>query len=229
MRHDSAGRRDVSARIVIAEDNYLVREGTRRLLEDTGEIEVLAAVGDAESLCRAVQVTGPDAVITDIRMPPRHHMEGIGAAHRIRASNPGVGVVVLSQHADPAYAVELFKNGTAGLAYLLKERIGDLDALLRSISEVIAGRSVLDSEIVDALIARRSDHAGGPNLTPREHEVLHHMAQGRTNAGIATALFLSESAIEKHVNAIFSKLELREEPRMHRRVSAVLRYLQEGP
>lgn len=215
----------MTMRVVLAEDNYLVREGIKRLLEDSGEVTVVAAVGDATELCAAVDRELPQAVVTDIRMPPDHHVEGIEAAARIRADHPDVGIVVLSQHADPAYAVELFKNGTAGLAYLLKERVGDLDELLRSLREVIAGRSVVDSEIVDGLVARKLTTAG-PTLTAREREVLHQMAQGRTNAAIAAELFLSESAIEKHVNAIFTKLGLREEPRLHRRVAAVLNYLE---
>jgi DNA-binding NarL/FixJ family response regulator len=214
----------MTMRVVLAEDNYLVREGTRRLLEDSGEVTVVAAVGDAVELCAAVDHELPHAVITDIRMPPNHHLEGIEAAVRIRDDHPDIGIVVLSQHADPAYAVELFKNGTAGLAYLLKERVGDLDELLRSLREVIAGRSVVDPEIVDGLVARRLA-TPGPALTTREREVLHQMAQGRTNSAIAAELYLSESAIEKHVNAIFTKLGLREEPRLHRRVAAVLNYL----
>src|SRR5689334_9853014 len=133
-----------SLRMVIAEDNYLVREGTRRLLEDSGEVEVLAAVGTAEELLDAVARLRPEAVLTDIRMPPGHHTEGIAAAHTIRAAWPHVGVVVLSQHADEAYAFELLKHGAAGLAYLLKERVGELDELLRALREVIAGRSMID-------------------------------------------------------------------------------------
>lgn len=215
-------------RVVLAEDNYLVREGLRRLLEDSGEVQVVAAVEDAAQLCAAVDREIPDVVITDIRMPPTHHLEGIEAAARIRASHPGIGIVVLSQHADSAYAVELFKDGTAGIAYLLKERVGDLDELLRSLHEVAAGRSVVDPEIVAALVARRlpPGRETTPQLTPREREVLQGMAEGRTNAGIAAELYLSESAVEKHVNAIFTKLGLRDEPRLHRRVAAVLRYLE---
>src|ERR671939_1190798 len=143
-------------RAVIAEDNYLVREGTRRLLEDSGEVEVVAAVGSAAELLDAVERLGPQAVLTDIRMPPGHHTEGIDAAHAIRARHPEVGVVVLSQHADEAYAFQLFMEGTAGLAYLLKERVGDLDELLRALREVVAGRSVVDPQVVEALVAHRA-------------------------------------------------------------------------
>src|ERR671939_822866 len=177
-------------RIVIAEDNYLVREGTRGLLEDSGEIEVLAAVGTADELIDAVARLRPDAALTDIRMPPGHHMEGIAAAHTIRATFPHVGVVVLSQHADEAYAFELLKHGTAGLAYLPKERLGDLDELLRALREVVAGRSVIDAHIVELLVAHRARMAASPisQLSPREREVLAAMAQGKTNSAIAQAL-----------------------------------------
>jgi DNA-binding NarL/FixJ family response regulator len=149
-------------RVVIAEDNYLVREGTRRLLEDSGEVEVVAAVGTPDELLDAVERLLPDAVLTDIRMPPGHDMEGILAAQRIRARHPQVGVVVLSQHADEAYAFQLLKDGTAGLAYLLKERVGDTDELLRAIRETIAGRSVIDPVVVEALLARRGRLAHWP-------------------------------------------------------------------
>ncbi|HET9223403.1 MAG TPA: response regulator transcription factor [Roseiflexaceae bacterium] len=216
-------------RIVIAEDNYLVREGTRRLLEDTGEVEVLAAVSSADELLDAVARMHPDAALTDIRMPPGHHMEGIAAAHTIRATSPRVGVVVLSQHPDEAYAFELLKHGTAGLAYLLKERVGDLDELLRALREVVAGRSVIDPRVVELLISHRARLAQSPIslLSPREVDVLRQMAEGKTNRAIAEALILSESAVEKHSNAIFAKLGLSEEPQVHRRVAAVLTYLRD--
>lgn len=214
-------------RVVIAEDNYLVREGTRRLLEDSGEVEVIAAVGSKGELLDAVERLSPDAVLTDIRMPPSHDMEGIQAAHAIRAEHPGVGVVVLSQHAEEAYAFELLKNGTAGLAYVLKERIGDTDELLRAFRETIAGRSVIDPVVVEALLASRRRRAESPlaTLTAREAEVLKEMAQGKTNAAIAETLSVSESAVEKYANAIFSKLGLSEEPQVHRRVAAVITFL----
>jgi DNA-binding NarL/FixJ family response regulator len=218
-------------RVVLAEDNYLVREGTRRLLEDSGEVQVLAAVGSAAELLDAVERLRPQAVLTDIRMPPGHHTEGIQAAHAIRARHPEVGVVVLSQHAEEAYAFQLFQHGTAGLAYLLKERVGDLDELLRALHEVVAGRSVIDAQIVELLVAHRARVADSPvsRLSPRELEVLREMAQGKSNGAIAATLVLSESAVEKHVNAIFSKLGLSEEPHVHRRVAAVLTYLRDMP
>jgi DNA-binding NarL/FixJ family response regulator len=217
-------------RVVIAEDNYLVREGTRRLLEDSGEVEVVAAVGAPDELLEAVDRLLPHAVLTDIRMPPDHDMEGIQAAHQIRARHPQIGVVVLSQHADEAYAFQLLKDGTAGLAYLLKERIGDLDQLLRALRETIAGRSVVDPVVVEALLAWRGRLAHSPlaTLTARETDVLREMAQGKTNAAIAESLSVSESAVEKYANAIFSKLGLSEEPQVHRRVAAVLAFLRDS-
>jgi DNA-binding NarL/FixJ family response regulator len=217
-------------RVVIAEDNYLVREGTRRLLEDSGQVEVVAAVGTPDELLEAVDRLLPHAVLTDIRMPPDHDMEGIQAAHQIRARHPQVGVVVLSQHADEAYAFQLLKDGTAGLAYLLKERVGDMDQLLRSLRETVAGRSVIDPVVVEALLAWRGRLAHSPlaTLTARETDVLREMAQGKTNAAIAEALSVSESAVEKYANAIFSKLGLSEEPQVHRRVAAVLAFLRES-
>jgi DNA-binding NarL/FixJ family response regulator len=171
-------------RIVLAEDNYLVREGTRRLLEDSGEVEILAAVGDGEQLRDAVRRLSPDAVLTDIRMPPSHHMEGIDAAHAIRAEHPGVGVAVLSQHTDESYAFALLRNGTTGLAYLLKDRLGDLEDLVRALKEVARGGSVIDPQVVDALVARRTRTTQSPlaALTHRELDVLREMAQGKTNA-----------------------------------------------
>jgi DNA-binding NarL/FixJ family response regulator len=217
-------------RVVIAEDNYLVREGTRRLLEDSGEVEVVAAVGSADELLDAVDRLHPDAVLTDIRMPPGHDIEGIAAAHQIRKKHPRVGVVVLSQHADEAYAFQLLKDGTAGLAYLLKERVGDTEELLRALRETIAGRSVIDPAVVEALLASRARKAHSPlaGLTPRETDVLREMAQGKTNAAVAESLSVSESAVEKYANAIFSKLGLSEEPQVHRRVAAVLAFLRDS-
>jgi DNA-binding NarL/FixJ family response regulator len=168
-------------RVIIAEDNYLVREGTRRLLEDSGEVDVIAAVGTAGELLDAVRRFEPDVVLTDIRMPPGHHMEGIDAAHAIRAGHPAIGVAVLSQHTDESYALALFRDGTSGLAYLLKDRLGDLEELIRALRAVMAGGSVIDPQVVEALVARRSRTAQSPlgTLTPRELDVLRVMAQGR--------------------------------------------------
>lgn len=217
-------------RIVIAEDNILVREGARRLLEDSGEVVVLATVGNADELREAVRKLAPDAVITDIRMPPGHHMEGIAAAHAIRADHPGIGVVVLSQHTDESYAFELLRDGTAGLAYMLKDRLGDVEDLVRALRAVCEGGSVIDPIVVEALVARhtRTSRSALSSLTARELDVLREMAQGRTNAGIEAALHLSTSTVEKHVNSIFAKLQLGDAP-VHRRVAAVLAFLKEAP
>jgi len=214
-------------RVVIAEDNYLVREGTRRLLEDSGEVEVLASVSNAAELLQAVDALRPDAVLTDIRMPPGHQVEGIDAAHAIRKKHPAIGVVVLSQHSDAAYAVQLLKDGTEGLAYLLKARVGELDELLHALREVCAGRSVVDSGVVERLVDYRSRQAESPLslLSEREVQVLREMAEGKSNSSIAGGLHLSESSVEKYVNTIFSKLGLSEERLLSRRVAAVLAYL----
>lgn len=215
-------------RVVVAEDNWLVREGLRRLLADSGAVDVLATVGTAGELRDAVRQLRPDAVLTDIRMPPGHHMEGIEAAYAIRAEHPDVGVAVLSQHTDASYAFTLFRDGTAGLAYLLKDRLDDVEDLVRALREVARGGSVIDSLVVETLVARRTRTAASPlgSLTPRELDVLREMAQGKTNAGIEAAVHLSASTVEKHVNSIFSKLGLAEQP-VHRRVSAVLAFLRE--
>ncbi|HUQ78546.1 MAG TPA: response regulator transcription factor [Patescibacteria group bacterium] len=216
-------------RVVLAEDNYLVREGTRRLLESTGEVDVVAAVGTAEELLDAVERFRPNAVMTDIRMPPGHGTEGIEAAHEIRRRHPEIGVVILSQHADEGYVLELLRDGTDGYGYLLKERVGDRSELLRALRETARGGSVIDALLVEALVGRRRAETRSPlaELTARELDVLRLMAEGRSNAGIADALSLSESSIEKHTSVIFSKLGLSEEPQVHRRVAAVVTFLRE--
>jgi DNA-binding NarL/FixJ family response regulator len=224
-------------RIVMADDNYLVREGARRLLEDSGDVVVAAAVGSAPELLDAVERLRPAAVLTDIRMPASQRgpegqpsMEGIEAAHAIRSAYPRTGVVVLSQYADESYAFELFRDGTAGLAYLLKDRIGEVGRLLEALREVSAGGSLIDPQVVEALVRGRARVRASAlrNLTPRELDVLREMAQGRGNAGIAAHLHLSESSVEKHVNAIFTKLGLTTEDLSHRRVTAVLAFLRDA-
>ena len=215
-------------RVVIAEDHYLVREGTRQLVESTGEVEVVATVENATALAEAVDRLNPDAVITDIRMPPTNQKEGIEAAHVIRSRHPSVGVVVLSQYVNSLYAFELFREGTSGLAYLLKDRVGDVDEILRALREVTTGGSVVDPQVVEGLLARRQQLGGTllSTLTERETEVLAAMAQGKSNAAISEALFVSQSAVEKHINSIFAKLTLRpEDGEQHRRVAAVLTFL----
>jgi len=216
-------------RVAIAEDHYLVREGVRRALTASGELDVVAAVGTADELLDVVERERPDVVVTDIRMPPGHRSEGIEAAHRIRAAHPGIGIVVLSQYAEASYALELLRDGNDGVAYLLKERVGDRNRLVNVVRSVAAGGSIVDPDVVTALVARSSvQHSSDvQKLTEREHEVLHQMAQGRTNAGIAEQLHLSESSIEKYSTAIFAKLGLRNEPKVHRRVAAVIAYLDE--
>lgn len=216
--------------VVLAEDNYLVREGTRKLLDEVAEIEVLDAVGNAAELLAAVDRLAPDAVITDIRMPPGHHMEGIEAARTIRRDHPSTGVLVLSQHADESYAFALLQDGTTGLGYLLKERVGDLDQLVHAVQEVVAGRSVIDALVVDALVARHARVRESPlqRLTPRERDVVSLMAQGRSNAAIADELALGRSSVEKHVNSIFTAFNLSPETTQNRRVLAVLIYLRDG-
>jgi DNA-binding NarL/FixJ family response regulator len=215
-------------KVVIAEDHYLVREGTRRLLESSGQVEVLAAVENTEALLDVVDRLHPDAVITDIRMPPEHQMEGIEAAHAIRSRHPRVGVVVLSQYVNAMYAFELFRGGTAGLAYLLKDRVGELEELLRALREVTRGGSVIDPQVVERLLSRRQEpaHSLLERLSTREMEVLSEMAQGKSNSAISDSLCISPSAVEKHINAIFAKLMLRaEDGAQHRRVAAVLTFL----
>ena len=217
-------------KVVIAEDHYLVREGTRKLLEDSGTVEIAAAVGTATELLDAVRRLSPDAAITDIRMPPGHSFEGIEAAHRIRAEHPDVGVVVLSQHSDPEYAAELLKEGADGLAYLLKDRLGEVDELVRALRAVVDGGSVIDPAVVEALLEHRAREERSPlaELTPRELDVLREMAQGKTNKGIGESLYLSESSVEKYVRSIFISLGLTQEPQLHRRVLAVLTFLRES-
>jgi DNA-binding NarL/FixJ family response regulator len=219
----------VPLRVVFAEDNYLVREGTAALLADRDDVELVAAVGDRDALLEAVEEHRPDSVLTDIRMPPTNTTEGIDAARRIRASHPEIGVVVLSQYAEEEYAHELLKDGANGLGYLLKERVADIDEIVRALGDVATGGSVLDPRIVEALVARRERQERSPlgRLTPREREVLALMAEGRNNAAIAGAMFLTERAVEKHINSLFHKLGLSEEPEVHRRVRAVLTFLRE--
>jgi DNA-binding NarL/FixJ family response regulator len=216
-------------RIVFAEDNYLVREGTSALLRESEDIELVAAVEDLPSLLAAVEEQKPDAVLTDIRMPPTNTTEGIDAAREIREKHPSVGVVVLSQYAEEDYAYDLLKEGAGGLGYLLKERVADVDELVRALTEVAKGGSILDPKIVEALVSRKDRLAHSPlaQLTEREREVLSEMAQGKNNASIAKAMFLTERAVEKHINSLFHKLGLSEVPDVHRRVMAVLAFLRE--
>lgn len=204
-----------------------MREAVVRLLKASPGIEVSGACEDLDQLLATVESEHPDVVVTDIRMPPTGTDEGVRAAKQIRETHPDVGVVVLSQYVEPAYALELLDAGSEGRAYLLKERVSDVDQLVRAIQEVANGGSVIDPKVVEALITARSRRADSrlEQLTPREQEVLDVMAQGRNNAAVASTLGLSERAVEKHINSVFSKLGLSEEPDVNRRVKAVLLYL----
>ena len=217
-------------RLVLAEDHYLVREGVRRLLETQPEVEIAAVCGDLGSLLDAVDAERPDVVLTDIRMPPGEKDEGIKAAERLRETNPEIGVVVLSQYANPSYAVALLEGGSARRAYLLKERVKDVDQLVAAIRAVAAGGSVIDSEVVEALVAENARGEDSPlnQLTPRERDVLREMAEGKNNAAIAEALFLTERSVEKVIHSIFLKLGLTWETTVHKRVKAVILYLAES-
>jgi DNA-binding NarL/FixJ family response regulator len=218
----------MALRVVFADDNYLVREGVAALLAEADDIELVDTAADPHSLIKSVAQHDPDAVLTDIRMPPSHTNEGIEAAKRIRAEHPRTGVVVLSQYVEEDYAFELLENGVAGLGYLLKERVSDLDELVRALHEVARGGSVLDPKVVEGLLARRASDAKSPllGLTDREREVLQAMATGRNNATIAKTLFMSDRAVEKHIGSVFQKLGLVDEQEVNRRVMAVLAYLE---
>ena len=217
-------------RLVLAEDHYLVREGVLRLLETSPDFEVAAACDDLDSLLAAVEAERPDVVLTDIRMPPGDSDEGIQAAERLRETHPEVGVVVLSQYAVPTYALALLEGGSAGRAYLLKERVRDVDQLTAAIRAVAEGGSVIDPKVVDALVAENTRGEESPlgQLTPRERDVLREMAEGKNNAAIAASLFLTERSVEKVIHSIFLKLGLTWETAVHRRVKAVILYLAES-
>jgi DNA-binding NarL/FixJ family response regulator len=219
----------MALRVVVAEDNLLVREGVVTLLEHQPDLTVCGSCGTYDELVATVEEQQPDVVLTDIRMPPTGTDEGIRAALALRDSHPKTGVVVLSQFVDPAYALALLERGSEGRAYLLKERVSDAGQIVHAIEEVARGGSVIDPLVVEALVSQRTARTASAleRLTPREREVLEQMAQGRNNAGIAQALSLSERAVEKHINSLFSKLGLSEEPDVHRRVKAVLLYLSE--
>lgn len=227
MPDDDGAARATRLGVVVAEDDLLTREGVCRLLESSGEVDVVAAVGDTATLNAAVAAHRPRAVLTDIRMPPGYHTEGIAAAKEIRKNYPGTGVVVLSQHADAAYVLALLSDGAEGLGYLLKERVADTTQLVHALQETSRGGSVVDPVLVDTLVRRRrlTAASGLESLTPRETEVLQHMAAGLSNAAIARSLSLSESSVEKASNTLFAKLGLTSEPSVHRRVSAVVTYL----
>ncbi|HEX4703632.1 MAG TPA: response regulator transcription factor [Pseudonocardiaceae bacterium] len=217
----------MTIRVVLAEDNYLLRAGTSALLAAVDEVELVGLAEDLGGLLVQVDEQRPDVVITDIRMPPTHSTEGLQAASTIRRKYPGTGVILLSQFADTEYATELLRDGASGVGYLLKERIADIGELTRSLGQVAAGGSALDPQLVESLVQRR-ERRGDPRLAAlneREREVLAHMAQGKNNAAIGRALYLTERAVEKRINATFQKLGLNDSADVNRRVLAVLTFL----
>ncbi len=214
-------------RVALADDSYVIREALKTMLAEDPDIELVRVCSDGNELRSAIEHDRPDVVIVDVRMPPSGTDEGIRLARRLRESDPGIGVVVLSQHVEPAYAVDLMADGTSGRAYLLKERIRERAELVRAVQAVAEGGSAIDPLVVEALIAGRSraKQSALADLTPREVEILAEIAQGRSNAAIAESLVLSKRAVEKHVNSIFAKLPLSEPHRASRRVEAALAYL----
>jgi len=214
-------------RVVVADDSVLLREGVVRLLQEAG-FEVVAQAGDAEDLLRKVGAHKPDVAVVDVRMPPTQTDEGLRAAAEIRRSRPETGVLVLSQVVEAGSALELFADGAGGLGYLLKDRVADIDRFTDAVRRVAEGGSALDPEVVSLLLGRRRREDPLGVLTPREREVLGLMAEGRSNIAIAEQLVVTERAVEKHVTSIFGKLGLAPAAEDHRRVLAVLRYLEAG-
>ncbi len=215
---------------MLAEDSFLVREGLREILESLPGIEVTGTHSDLDALLSAIEADPPGVVITDIRMPPDHTDEGIRAAAELRRTHPEMGVVILSQYAYPAYVLELLDSGSDGRAYLLKERVHDRDQLTAAIEAVAGGGSVIDPKIVEVLVTARSraESSGFDRLTAREREVLSEIAQGKSNVAIASSLYLSKRAVEKHIHSIFMKLGLAAEVDVSKRVKAALLYLSHG-
>jgi DNA-binding NarL/FixJ family response regulator len=216
----------VTVRLVLAEDNFLVREGIRRLLDGEEGLEVVETCEDLPGLLDAVQRVGPDVVLTDIRMPPKRVDEGVQASEYCRRAYPGMGVILLSQYAEPAYVRVLLRQGAQGRGYLLKERVADVADMTDAIRQVAQGGSAIDPKVVETLVRVRSDGDGDlSHLTAREREVLGAMAQGKSNGAIAELLVISQRAVEKHINSIFAKLGITGDAQGHPRVRAVLAYL----
>ena len=215
-------------RVVVADDSTLLREGVVRLLEEAG-LEVVGQAADGEDLLRKVRAHKPDVAVVDVRMPPTHTDEGLRAAREIRDELPDVGVLVLSQYVEVAYARELLAESAEGLGYLLKDRVGDVDSLADAVRRVGSGGSALDPEVVSSMLGRARRDDPLEDLTPREREVLALMAEGRSNGAIAAELVVTERAVEKHVTGIFSKLDLPSGGADHRRVLAVLRFIDQPP
>jgi DNA-binding NarL/FixJ family response regulator len=226
-----AGERGDALRVVFADDSYLLREAIGHVLESAPGIELIATCSDGDELMAAVEDLRPAVVVTDIRMPPSGDDEGIAIANRLRETHPEIGVVVVSQYADPRYGLALLERGSDGRAYLLKERLRDRQHLIAAIEAVAASGSVVDAKVVEALIAARVQAEQSPlaELTERELDILSHIAQGQSNQAIAEALFLSKRAVEKHINTIFMKLGLNPDEDVSRRVKAALIYLAEQP
>lgn len=214
-------------RVALADDSYLVREGLRQVLGGVPELKLIAVCDDVYSLVEAIDKDRPNVVVSDIRMPPFRDREGIRLAGQLRETHPEIGVVILSQYADPSLALDLFRSGSEGRAYLLKERVAERGELVNAIQAVADGRSVVDPKIIDGLITQRVRSSQSPldELTAREREVLAAVAAGKSNAAIAASLFLTKRAVEKHINAIFMKLNLRESEDTSRRVMAALMFL----
>jgi len=217
----------MATRVVVADDSYLIREALVQLLSEDGEVDVVAACGDYDATLAAVEAERPDVVVTDIRMPPSQTDEGIRVAQALHELSPETGVVVLSQYSDPQYALLLLEHGSAGRAYLLKERVHDRAELASAVAEVAQGGSVIDPKIIDVLVAARTRAEESPlaELTPREREILAEIAAGKSNAAIAESLVLTKRAVEKHINSIFLKLGLSQSQDASKRVKATLMFL----
>ncbi|HEX6714825.1 MAG TPA: response regulator transcription factor [Thermoleophilaceae bacterium] len=215
-------------RVVVGEDDVLLRAGICRLLEDAG-IEVVAQTGDAEDLLRKALAHHPDVTLTDVQMPPRNEDDGLRAALELRRKRPESHILILSQHADQQYALDLVGDEPAGVGYLLKERVGDVETFIDAVERVAQGGTALDAEVVALMLGRRRPDDPLENLTPRERDVLGAMAGGKSNRGIAADLLISEAAVEKHTTSIFTKLKLDPSPHEHRRVLAALKYLSTKP
>jgi DNA-binding NarL/FixJ family response regulator len=217
----------VPVRVVLADDHLLVREGIQRILAASSDVELVAAVADGDALRDAISQTAPDVVVTDLRMPPAGRGEGIAIVDLLHAKHPGIGLLVLSQYADPAYALALFRHGSRGRGYLLKDRLGDGDQLLTAIVELAGGGSVIDPAIVEVLVSAqtRTEQSRLRLLTPREQEILAELASGKSNTAIARSLTITRRSVEHHVSAIFAKLALVEETEISRRVHATLLFL----
>lgn len=217
----------MACRVILGEDSYLAREGIERMLQGADDIVLVGAYGDLDEIIAAIDRERPDVVLTDIRMPPTYTDEGIQLARSLRSSHPEIGVVVLSQHANAVYAAQLLSDGSAGRAYLLKERVKDTGELTRALRSVAEGGSVVDPVVVESLVRTQQlrEESNLDRLTPRELEILGLIAEGKSNAAIAESLVLSKRAVEHHINGIFMKLDLGEPGEVSRRVKAALLYL----